>query len=119
MRYLLRMTTSIVETRTAGERYDDEVAEHLRSYLAARRMTKRDLARALGVTDFWVGRRLNGQTAVSVGELLTIAHALEEPVERFLPGQGSMLAAGNLRTAGARSSTDRASDYGSGAAHFW
>jgi transcriptional regulator with XRE-family HTH domain len=65
--------------------YEQGVATKLRGCLAEKRLTNRDLARRLGRTDFWIGRRANGQTPISVGELIAIADVLGEPLERFLP----------------------------------
>ena len=83
VRYLLRMTARALAHETGD--YEQDVAAKLRGYLAEKRITKHQLAERLGQTDFWVGRRTNGQTPITVGELLTIADTLGEPLERFLP----------------------------------
>jgi transcriptional regulator with XRE-family HTH domain len=93
--------------------YEQGVATKLRGCLAEKRLTKHDLAQRMGRTDFWVGRRANGQTPISVGELIEIAEALGEPLGRFLPEDTPRSVIARLPDLGTRSSTDRASDYGS------
>lgn len=83
VRYLLRMTARALAQETGD--YEQDVAAKLRGYLAEKRITKHQLAERLGQTDFWVGRRMNGQTPITVGELAYIADALREPIGRFLP----------------------------------
>lgn len=103
--------TNPATARHPGGNYDDEVAALLRSYLASKRMKKRELAQKLGQTDFWIGRRLNGQTPITTGELMTIADALNEPVSRFMPGQAAFGSEGwgfeSLRVHPQRRRTDR------------
>jgi transcriptional regulator with XRE-family HTH domain len=81
--------TARAAASSGAEDYDQIVAAKLRGVLAEKRISKHQLAQRIGQTDFWVGRRANGQTPITVGELLAIAEALGEPVERFLPGGGS------------------------------
>lgn len=45
--------------------------------LALLGMTKRDLAARLSVSTYWVSRRLNGHTAISIEDLERIATALD------------------------------------------
>jgi transcriptional regulator with XRE-family HTH domain len=105
------MTARALAASTAD--YEQSVAAKLRGCLAEKRLTKHDLAQRLGRTDFWIGRRANGQTAISVGELIEIADALGEPLTRFLPEDTPHSVVATLWDVRTRSSTDRASDYGS------
>ena len=45
--------------------------------LGRRNLTKKDLAVLTGLTEMWVGRRLNGQTRISLEDLALIAGALD------------------------------------------
>lgn len=96
--------------------YEQAVAAKLRGCLAEKRITKHQLAEKLGQSDFWVGRRTNGQTPITVGELLAIAAVLDEPLETFLPFPQARSAGGarpgSFLAVSARSTAGRA-DYGS------
>lgn len=78
------MTAAVVPLH-GGDEFSQRVAAILRGYLAEERIKNRELARRINQTDFWVGRRVNGQTPMTIGELATIAEALGQPIGRFLP----------------------------------
>lgn len=65
--------------------YAQLVASALRGYLAERRITQTRLARMLGETVFWVGRRVNGDVALDVSDLARLSAVLEVPASRFTP----------------------------------
>lgn len=49
------------------------------------RVSAMELARRMGKTDDWVGRRRNGDVAISMSELELFAAALDMPLSYFLP----------------------------------
>lgn len=61
------------------------VAEEIAAVLDEQRVSQRELARRLHVSQPWVRERLTGGTSISVGDVEQIAAALEVPVTRFLP----------------------------------
>lgn len=52
-------------------------AEHLRLVAHNKRTTQREIADALGVPQSAVSRRLNGQTALTVDDLIVLARLLD------------------------------------------
>lgn len=50
-----------------------------------RRVSVRDLAAELEVSEMYVSRRLNGQTPIHLNDLELIADALGVPIAQFLP----------------------------------
>jgi transcriptional regulator with XRE-family HTH domain len=75
------------------------VAEEIRALMGRRDINKTELARRLGVSDMWVGRRLRGKLPIDLDDLQRIAVVLgvdvydllpHEPVRhtsRYLPGE--------------------------------
>jgi transcriptional regulator with XRE-family HTH domain len=53
-----------------------EVSANVRAELGRQSLTRADLARKLGESDMWLGRRLNDQVPITVDELVRIADAL-------------------------------------------
>lgn len=49
------------------------------------RVSAMELARRMGKSDDWVGRRRNGDTAISTDEVELFAAALNLPLSYFLP----------------------------------
>ena len=61
------------------------VAEQVRAELGVQQVSGAELARRLKVSQAYIWRRINGETAFNVAELEGIAAALGVPVTRFLP----------------------------------
>lgn len=54
--------------------------------LARKRISVRKAARALGVDQSWLNRRVAGQIPFDVGEISAVADLLDTPVETFFAG---------------------------------
>ena len=63
----------------------ESVAEEVRAVMARRRMSGQKLARLIGKSQAYLGRRLSGEVAFNVSDLEQLAGALEVPVAHFLP----------------------------------
>ena len=61
------------------------VVAQLNAAMGRRRLSAMELARRMGKTDDWVGRRRNGDVAISMSELEDFAFVLGMPVTYFLP----------------------------------
>lgn len=61
-----------------------EVLTAIRAEMAAQRVTQRGLAEALGLKHPSVNRKLAGEQAMTVGELLTICERLHIPPSRLM-----------------------------------
>lgn len=59
-------------------------AGNVRAEMGRRQVSRVEMAHRLGVSDMWVGRRLNGQVAITVDDLGRMAEALEVPVVDLL-----------------------------------
>lgn len=75
------MTTEVGAPRALS----DTVAEEIRASLGRQRISKAELGRRLGVSEVWVGRRLNGQLPIGLDELQKIADAIGVNVLDLLP----------------------------------
>ena len=62
------------------------VGATVRAELARRRLTQRQLAEVLGVSQTQVGRRLTGEIALNVDELALVATFLGMPVAELVGG---------------------------------
>lgn len=62
---------------------EDAVAGEIRAVMARNRVTQVALAEQLDVSHAWVSRRLSGDTAITVGDLVRIAGALGADVATF------------------------------------
>jgi len=62
-----------------------KVATELRAELARRKMSGRAFAKASGVTNAYMTRRLSGEVAMTVDDLTLFAAVLNVPVTRFFP----------------------------------
>lgn len=62
----------------------DTLAANIRAEMARRRITQSRVAKALGVSQAAVSRRLVGTAAISAVELTQIADLLEVPVAELL-----------------------------------
>lgn len=61
------------------------VAEEIRAVLGRRRMSGRQLANALGVSQTWMSTRLSGATPIDLNDLDRIARVLGLDVAALLP----------------------------------
>lgn len=61
----------------------ENIAGEVRAELARRRLTGRKIARALGMSEVYVSRRLTGQVPFNVNDLSAIAELLDVPISRF------------------------------------
>lgn len=62
-----------------------KVAEEIRAMMGRRRMSGRDLARALEVSPSWVSYRLTGSQEIGVNDLARIAQVFGVPLAELLP----------------------------------
>lgn len=69
------------------------VPVELRVEMARRKISNSELARRLGTDDTWVGRRLNGATAITLGDLDRMAAAIGCPVTTVLRSYAPEVAA--------------------------
>lgn len=65
--------------------HEERVGDRVRSQLALRELSQASLAQALGHNQQWVSRRLTGDVAFSVDEVIAIARFLEIDVAELLP----------------------------------
>ncbi len=63
---------------------DQNVASEIRAQLARHRVSQRQLAERLHVNYMWISRRASGEVPVTVGDLHSIANALEIDPDVFL-----------------------------------
>jgi transcriptional regulator with XRE-family HTH domain len=68
-----------------AESLTDRVAAEVRAEMARRRMTQRQLAEIMGISQPQVMQRLTGKLGFRLSELEHLAKALDVPVARFLP----------------------------------
>lgn len=61
------------------------VAEEIRAQMGRQRITKAELSRRMGVSEVWIGRRLNGQMPIGLDDLERIATALGVAPADILP----------------------------------
>jgi DNA-binding Xre family transcriptional regulator len=116
-RSLKRMTNA-----STLEKADDLVRASVRALMAGARHNNVSLAAAVGMSSETLRQKLRATgevRAFTAGEIARIAAFFGTPVEELFNGLGGRVqlpseASGTLsRAPGARSSTDRASDYGS------
>lgn len=68
-----------------SESLAEYVAAQLGAAMGRRRLSAMELARRMGKSDDWVGRRRKGDVAISMDELELFAESLDLPVSYFLP----------------------------------
>lgn len=66
------------------ESSQDLIIQAINILLAARRMTRKDLAEALGKDQFWIGHRMNNRTMFKFTDVESIARAFGLSVPDFL-----------------------------------
>lgn len=64
---------------------NDAVAAEVRAEVARQALTQQQVADRLGEKQWWVSRRLTGDVAWDVADLVRVADALGVPVAKFLP----------------------------------
>jgi transcriptional regulator with XRE-family HTH domain len=69
----------------SSDTLSEQVAEEIRAMLGRKRVTGRELARRLGVSQPWVSQRLTGHQEIGLNDLERIANALEVEVAELLP----------------------------------
>lgn len=67
------------------ENLAEYVVGQLNAAMGRRRLSAMELARRMGKSDDWVGRRRKGETAISMSDIEEFAEVLELPVSYFLP----------------------------------
>jgi len=65
----------------------EQVAEEIRAVLGRRRMSGRQLANALGVSQTWMSTRLSGATPIDLNDLDRIARVFGLDVAALLPAR--------------------------------
>lgn len=68
---------------------NDSVRLQLRAILAERYGTWAEASRQLGMTQTWLGRRLNAQTELSLTDVELICSRLDIPLSEVLRGEDS------------------------------
>ncbi|MBD3753347.1 MAG: XRE family transcriptional regulator [Micrococcales bacterium] len=61
------------------------IADKIRGVAAEKRFTQKRIAQTLGIAQSSVTERLAGRVPFTAPEVLTLAAAMGEPVERFFP----------------------------------
>jgi len=80
------MSVARAETVSLQDEVREIVASNLRALMARRRVTATHMAKELGVSQPSMSRRLNGQQALDVEELVWLADYFEVPVATLLDG---------------------------------
>lgn len=79
------MSLVLRHCRSMSESLAEYVAGQLNAGMGRKRLSAMELARRMGKSDDWVGRRRNGDTAISMDELELFADALGLSIGYFLP----------------------------------
>lgn len=79
--YLIRYTVLHMNT----EQHRQAVAAEVRAQLGRKNMSKAELAKRTGLSPQSISRKLDGERAISVEELVLIAKALEVSASALLP----------------------------------
>lgn len=64
---------------------DGAIAEEVRVMIARRRISQKQLAHQVGLTEMALSRRLSGAVSISAGELMRLADVLDCRVADLLP----------------------------------
>lgn len=64
---------------------NDHVAAEVRAEVARQALTQQQVADRLGEKQYWVSRRLTGETKWEVSDLVRVASALGVPITQFIP----------------------------------
>lgn len=78
----------------------EAIAEEIRVMLARRKMNASELARRMGVTQPYISRRLTGDIALDVDDLVRIAAVLGMEIAEFFPRAGRVVVTGGARRSG-------------------
>jgi len=84
------------DVTASGQSLSAHVAEEIRALMGRREINKTELARRLGVSDMWVGRRLRRQLPFDLDDLQKIATVLGVTVSDLLPRNSVWKAAPGL-----------------------
>ena len=87
----------------SGKTLSERTAEEIRALLGRRRMSESALARAMGVSQAYIWRRLSGEIPMDLNDLEKVSRALTVPLSALLP---------ELRTAGRVTERDSARPVG-------
>jgi transcriptional regulator with XRE-family HTH domain len=68
----------------------DHVVTEIRAEMARQRVTQRQLASVVGVSQVQISKRLSGRIQFDVAELEKVASVLGVPVTNFLPAPGHL-----------------------------
>jgi transcriptional regulator with XRE-family HTH domain len=79
------MSENVIVPTAGGGDLSRRVAEEIRAMMARRRISGRELARKLGVSQSWVSYRLTGIQPIDLNDLQRIAEALDVTVLDLLP----------------------------------
>jgi transcriptional regulator with XRE-family HTH domain len=82
-----KLVVVIVAGMDASDTLSLRVAEEIRAMLGRKRVTGRELARRLGVSQPWVSQRLTGHMDISLNDLQRIADALGLDFAELLPAR--------------------------------
>lgn len=96
---------SIDVQHTVRPNLTEQVAEEIRVLLTRRRMSGRQLAAKLGVSQTWLSSRLVGNTPIDLNDLQRIAEALQVNPTDLLPSKpsdGHARVTGHYRAPGPR-----------------
>lgn len=66
---------------------DELVAREVRAELGRQNKSKAELARGLGRTEWWIGRRLSAEVEFTLTELQSVAEFLDVHFSQFLQGK--------------------------------
>lgn len=79
------MPTRTADDQTTAKTANEHAAAELRAEAARQGLTQTELAERLDETQSWVSRRLTGDVAITVDELVRFAQVLGVRAARLLP----------------------------------
>lgn len=74
-----------MSVNATASKLSHHVIGEILAQMGRQRMNKAELSRRLGVTEVWVGRRLNGVIPLHIDDLDRIAGVLDVPVGQLMP----------------------------------
>lgn len=84
-RRILTEPSAMSTDTTASEKLSAQVIDEIFALMGRRRINKAEMARRLGKSEVWVGRRLNGKLPLAVDDLQHIAVVLGVAASDLLP----------------------------------
>ena len=101
------------------DRVDQRISAAVRGLIAQRRLTVAEVGRLVGMSRTTLYKRINNENAWEADEVDRLARFFGVSRDSLYEGRAEFVSGGTATVAaGARSSTDRASDYGSRVGHF-